>query len=59
MLQLIGQIPGVVVAQRGDQVLHPALPAPQVLVEPIGGRLAPSRLLPCVKFVLKENTERV
>lgn len=55
MLQLVGQVPGVVVAQRGDQVQHPALPAPQVLVEPIDGRLAPSRLLPRVKFVLKKT----
>ena len=55
MLQLVGQVPGVVVAQRVDEIRHPALPALQVLVKPIDGRLAPPRFLPGVKFILNKT----
>lgn len=55
MLQLVGQVPRIVLVQRVDEIRHPALPAAQVLVEPIDGGLAPPRLLPGVKFILKKT----
>lgn len=58
MLQLVGQVPRIVLAQRVNEVQHPALPAAQVLVEPIDGGLAPPRLLPGVKLILKKTHSR-
>lgn len=55
MLQLIGQVPRVVLAQRVDEIPHPALPALQVLVKPIDGSLAPPRFLPGIKFILNKT----
>ena len=55
MLQLVSQVPRVVLAQRVDEIRHPALPALQVLVKPIDGRLAAPRFLPGVKFILNKT----
>lgn len=54
VLQLVGQVPRVVLAQRIDEIWHPALPALQVLVKLIDGRLAPPHFLPGVKFILNK-----
>lgn len=55
VLQLISQVPRVVLAQRIDEIWHPALPALQVLVKLIDGRLAPPHFLPGVKFILNKT----
>lgn len=54
-LQLISQVPCIVLAQRVDEIQHPALPAFQVLVKLIDGRLAPPHFLPGVKLILNET----
>lgn len=56
-LQLVGQVLRVVVAQRVDEVRDPALPALQVLVEPIDSGLAASSLFPSVKLILQRTQQ--
>lgn len=51
-LQLIGQVPRVVVVQCLDEILHPALPAPQVLIKPKDSCLVAPCLLPGKEFIL-------
>lgn len=55
MLQLISQVPRVVLAQRVNEIQHPALPTLQVLVKLIDCRLAPPCFLPGVKFILNKT----
>lgn len=51
-LQLISQVPCVVLVQRLDEILHPALPAPQVLIKPKDSCLVAPCLLPGEEFLL-------
>lgn len=51
-LQLISQVARVVVVQRLDEILHPAPPAPQVLIKPKDSRLVAPCLLPGKEFIL-------
>lgn len=57
-LQLISQVPCVVVVQCLDEILHPALAAPQVLIEPKHGCLVAPCLFPGKEFILGK-THRV
>lgn len=51
-LQLISQVPRIVLVQRLDEILHPALPAPQVLVKPKDSCLVAPCFLPGKEFLL-------
>lgn len=57
-LQLISQVPCIILVQCLDEILHPALPAPQVLIEPKDSCLVAPCLLPGEEFILGK-THRV
>lgn len=50
-LQLLSQVPCIVLVQRIDQIHHPALSALQVLVKFVCSRTDPPHILPGVKLI--------
>lgn len=54
-LQLLSQVPCIVLVQRIDQIHHPALSALQVLVKFVRSRTDPPHILPGVKLILNKT----